>query len=228
MEQNGQAADEMIHAMDTLWIRNNIGFLARYWRTAKEALNNVASNPGGFTEFQDEPLGESYVAAVVANHLEHHNHSGILLAYAAMDEFMTVLSVRLGEVRDAPIAPNELRDRGVERYKKFIHKVCRIPAGDTKIDWPFLQDLSIVRNAIIHANGNRSLLSNPNQLEKVVERRRPKLSFKQESRLIVSDEFVLEAIMAIGNAALAVNALARPEAPGVTTRSSITAESKNS
>lgn len=211
MTDKVQSPEEMLVAFERFWIQNNVGFLARYWHTATEALKRVAADPEGITEFDGEPLGAKYVAAVVDNHLEHHNNAGVLLTYAVFDEFMAVLTRKLGKVREAPIAPNDLRDRGVRRYKKFVHQVCRVGVEDAGIDWQFLQDLSIVRNAIIHANGNKSLLGNPAELEGVVQRRSPDLSFKHESRLIVSNEFVVKSLVVVRHAALTVNRLTAPE-----------------
>ena len=210
MEDEVHSPDEMRHAMDEIWIQNNLGFLARYWHTAGEALKRVTENPESFTEFRRNDSPPQYVAAVVENHLENHNYSGVLLAYAIFDEFLNVLAGNLGRAVDAPINPGELRDRGVRRYRKFVHKVCRVPMEGTSIDWSFLEDLATVRNAIIHANGNKSLLSSPKELEQVVARRSPNLTFTHGVRLVVSDAFVVRSIEVIRDSALAVHALAGP------------------
>ncbi len=209
-----QTPEEMRHAFEEIWIRNNLGFLARYWHTAGEALKRVTAAPEEFAEFRESDSPPQYVDAVVESHLEHHNYSGVLLAYAVFDEFMTVLTANLGRACDAPIMPNELRDRGVRRYKKYVHQVCRIPVDSVAIDWSLLEDMATVRNAIIHANGNKGLLGNPKELEAVVRRRNPALSFKHAVRLNVSDEFVVTCIGAIRSTALAVHRLAGPSDEG--------------
>jgi len=215
VNQNRQTPDQIRHVMEEIWVRNNLGFLARYWHTASEALQKVTEDPGGFSEFRRDDSPPQHIAAVVESHLEHHNYSGVLLAYASFDEFLSVLAGNLGRATDAPIEPNDLRDRGVRRYKKFVHKVCRIPVDQIAIDWPFLEDFSAVRNAIIHANGNKSLLGNSKELERVVARRSPSLSFKHQTKLVVADSYVVECIEAIRDTAVAVHALAKPSDQGV-------------
>lgn len=197
--------NEFRRHMDEFWIRNNIAFLARYWTTASEALRAVAAEPERATEFRgrDDPPG--YAGAVVEGHLEHHHYSGVLLAYATFDEFMVVLTERLGTHHEAPITPNDLRDRGVRRYRKFVHQVCGVDADQVDIDWEFLEDFAAVRNAIIHANGNRSHLSNAKQLQQVVERRSPALGFKHEVKLVITEEYVRQCLLTVLRAATSLN-----------------------
>jgi hypothetical protein len=192
--------------MDEFWIRNNISFLTRYWATASEALRAVAAEPARATEFRDRDDLPGYAGAVIEGHLEHHHYSGVLLAYSTFDEFMIVLTERLGINHKAPITPNDLRDRGVRRYRKFVHQVCGIDADRVVIDWGFLEDFAVVRNAIIHANGNRSHLSNAKQLEQVVERRSPALGFKHEVKLVVTEEYVRQCLVTVLRAAMSLNA----------------------
>jgi hypothetical protein len=126
------SAEDTRRAFEAFWIRNNSAFLLRYWHTAGEALQTVVSDPNSFTEFKGSDSPEQYINAVVHGHLEHHNYSGVLLAYAVFDEFMVSMTAQLGRTRDAPIPPSDLRDRGVKRYKKFVHKVCRVSEKEAK------------------------------------------------------------------------------------------------
>lgn len=147
---------------------------------------------------------------MLASHLEHHSYTGVLLTYAVFDEFMATLTSKLGLSQGAPIVPGDLRDRGVRRYKKYVHQVCRIAPGKGRIDWGFLEDFATVRNAIIHANGNKSLLSTPRDLEQVVARRSGMLDFKHEVKLRVSPEFVTMCMTSTRDTALAINDMAHP------------------
>lgn len=131
----------------------------------------------------------------------------MLLTYALFDEFMVVLTRKLGRARGAVIKPSDLRDRGIRRYEKFIHKVCQVSRNEAEIDWGFFRDFAVVRNAIIHANGNQSLARAPQELEQIAMQRMPLLSFKHKVKVVVTQDFVQACIAATHKTALSVNAL---------------------
>lgn len=199
-----QSSAEMHRAFLKWWIQVNTDFLFRYWATAGVALKRVVDSPEGYAEFLKES-DKPAITAVVASHLEHHNFSGVLLGYAVFDEFMAILTEELRRSHEAPIGPGDLRDRGVKRYRKFVCRVCRIPEEQLAIDWEFLEDFATVRDAIIHANGNRSLLNNVARLDDVVKRHPTLLEFRHESKLTVSDDFVMKCFKATHDAALALS-----------------------
>jgi hypothetical protein len=99
-------------ALQEFWIRNNISFLVRYWTTATAALDRVKGDPENFKEFQVTGTEPEYVEAVLSNHKEHLCYSGVLLTYATMDEFLTVLAKDLGRIHNVRILPSDLKDRG--------------------------------------------------------------------------------------------------------------------
>lgn len=183
-------------SLEHLWIRTNLSFLLRYWKTATEALDRVSAAPDTFEEFKiagTDPPG--YVEAILASHKEQHCYAGILVTYALLDELMTTLAKRMGQARGAKIAPSDLKDRGMRRYEKYVCDVCGVDRDKIKIDWSFLHDFSIIRNALIHANGNTSLLSNPKHLARLVEKYPNELSFRHKTKLVIDEEFVARCIV---------------------------------
>ena len=190
--------------MQTVWVRNNVAFLVRYWWTAKDALNRVKERPDSFDEFKDNDLGPGYVAAVLSGHLEHHNYSAVLLAFASLEEFLTVLCADLGALRGVTVDLSDLKDRGVSRFRKFIHKVCGVTPESIEIDWAFLERLAVVRNCIVHANGNKGRLADPKSLDRVAADHPAELSFRHNAKLVISDDFVTRCFSATERTSLAV------------------------
>lgn len=191
--------------MQTIWIRNNMAFLYRYWSTAGRALELVVENPDQYEEFEDNEPG-GYVEAVVASHLDNHNYAAVLLTYAIFDEFFVALTTDLGKRKGVSQLPTQLRERGVKRYRKFVHHVCAVPPTDLGIDWEFLEDFATIRNCIVHANGNKSLVRNRPELERLLRRHGPQISLKDSVRVVVSSEFVERCMVVTQTAALALNA----------------------
>jgi hypothetical protein len=189
------------------WIRNNVAFLARYWTTACTALDRVVHDPKSYKEFEVNGTDAGYVNAVVSGHKERLGYSGVLLAYATLEEFLNFLTKDIGSVSNTKIRPCDLKDTGMKRYRKYIHEVCLIDSNDLNVAWCFLQDFSVVRDSIIHANGNKALLSSPNRLDAVVEKYAGELSFQHTSKLVVSDPFVERCISKTLESATKINSL---------------------
>lgn len=187
------------------WIRNNISFLTRYWLTATAALEGVNADPESFEEFQITGTDPRYVETILSSHKQHHCYSGVLITYATLDEFLAVLAKDVGRLHNIRIAPSDLKDRGVRQYKKYIHDVCPVDPNDLNIDWTFLHDFSLVRNSIIHANGNKLLLNTSEKLDAVVAKYPGELSFKHEAKLVVEDEFVARCIAKTSESATRIN-----------------------
>jgi hypothetical protein len=190
--------------MHLWWIRNNLSFLARYWYTATVALKRVSEAPETFEEFEMNGVERPYVDAVISSHLDHHNYAALLLVFANFEEFFSVLCGELGKVLGVTVEPNDLKDRGVQRFRKFIHKVCQVGDHDLQIDWSFLEQFAVVRNCLVHANGNRGRLADPKALDRVVAVYPNELSYLHQVKLRIFDEFVRRAIRETERASLAI------------------------
>ena len=123
-----------------------------------------------------------------------------------MDEFLAVLTKEVGRIHDIKILPSDLKDRGVKQYKKYIHDVCSVDPVNLTVDWEFLQDFSVVRNTIIHANGNKSLISAPKKLDALVAKYPGELSFEHNVKLVIDEEFVARCIAKTSESARSINA----------------------
>ena len=146
-----------VFAMQEFWIRQNMSFLARYWTTATEALARVKGDAENFKEFQIAGKEPHYVEAILSSHKDRLCYSGVLLTYATMEEFLAVLAKEVGRMHDIKILPSDLKGGGVKQYKKFIHDVCSVDPVNLNVIGNSFQNFSIVRNTIIHANGNSHL-----------------------------------------------------------------------
>lgn len=186
------------------WITNNLAFLTRYWYTASAALKRVSEAPETFEEFRAHGVERPYVDAVISSHLDHHHYAALLLAFASFEEFFSVLCGDLGKALGVTVEPTDLKDRGVQRFRKFIHKVCQVSEQDLQIDWLFLEQFAIVRNCLVHANGNRGRLADPKALDRVVSAYPAELSYVHNVKLRISDEFVGRVIRETERASLAI------------------------
>lgn len=54
MTEERQSPDEIHRIMTEWWVQTNVGFLFRYWSTARAALEQVVTSPGSYAEFRGE------------------------------------------------------------------------------------------------------------------------------------------------------------------------------
>ena len=186
-------------------IEHNMNLLDWYWTNMTEALDHMKESPERFSGLTHDSIRIDS-ESIIEGHEEQLCYSGVLLAYAHLDEYLFSLCGKLGEQLEITTELSDLRDRGVRRYKKFIEKFCSIEPPTIPINWPFLFDFSIVRDSVVHANGRIDLLRNPQKLKGAVERWPKLLHFKHNGmKLVVERDFVSKCNDAVHAAAKKIN-----------------------
>jgi len=51
------------------------------------------------------------------------------------------------------LTPHDLRDKGIEKYQKFLKHVCGLPFPDTGSEWQMIKRLGKLRNIFVHRGG---------------------------------------------------------------------------
>lgn len=75
---------------------------------------------------------------------------------------MYVLSNYLA--KDHAVKLQDIAGKGIFKYRKYLAKVCGIDFTPIEKDWEILLYYNQLRNHLVHAEGNRSLSKNSQQL----------------------------------------------------------------
>jgi len=81
-------------------------------------------------------------------------YSTITLIHAGVETQLIATANRLQEIHNYALKVNDLRGDSVDRAKTYITKVAGVAVG-SDIGWPILQDLSKLRNIIVHRRGRQ-------------------------------------------------------------------------
>ena len=87
----------------------------------------------------------------------------------------------------------DLAGQGVERAKLYMSKVCGVTFPDESREWNRLMDLSMIRNALAHADGNVKRMRDPERIRKVAGRT-PGLRLRRNFYLEIDQEYVASII----------------------------------
>lgn len=78
-------------------------------------------------------------------------YSFIVLLFLVTEKQLSEFCRTLQKKHNLPIKPNELRGDSIERSKTYIHRLAGI---SSVVDWKRVEDLSVVRNCIVHTMGD--------------------------------------------------------------------------
>lgn len=81
--------------------------------------------------------------------------SFIMSLYAFTEKKMFILSKYLS--RHHPIKLEDISGKGIFKYRKYLSKVCNIDFSSIEKDWEVLLHYNLLRNHLVHAEGERSL-----------------------------------------------------------------------
>jgi len=170
--------------------RNNYSFLARFMLTVSESLEKAVQNPEFHYGFQEYGAEENYVKSVLDGHREKLNFAGILLTYANFEEWLLFDINTLGKAYGCNLKLSDLNGSFIERCKKFIYKLCNIDSKELLVDWDSISDFIVVRNLIVHSNGNLTYANNREKINNVIKKYDGELSLKSDTRLVVHPKYV--------------------------------------
>lgn len=88
--------------------------------------------------------------------------SFIMAMYSFTEKKMYVLSNYLA--KDHAVKLEDIAGKGIFKYRKYLAKVCGIDFTPIEKDWEILLYYNQLRNHLVHAEGNRSLSKNSQQL----------------------------------------------------------------
>lgn len=88
--------------------------------------------------------------------------SFIISMYSFTEKKMYILSNYLS--KDHAVKLEDIAGKGIFKYRKYLAKVCGIDFTPIEKDWEILLHYNQLRNHFVHAEGNRSLSKNSQQL----------------------------------------------------------------
>lgn len=92
-----------------------------------------------------------------------------LTAYANLESCLDLLSDYYFDTKSLKISPKDLKDRGIQRSKKYLTKMVGLEFPDNTNDWESINKVARIRHCLIHANGIVSQSNDSIEIYSVVQ-----------------------------------------------------------
>lgn len=121
--------------------------------------------------------------------------------YSMVVTLCSVIEVALNDLcryichlKKYPLSLEDLREDGIRRAEAYLTKVCAIDFSTTAHEWNETLKLSLIRNCIVHAQGNVNEVKSPGKIQNVVANTRS-VSLKNDRYLIIEKDFIAASIL---------------------------------
>ncbi|PIB45223.1 hypothetical protein AOA59_05490 [Pseudomonas sp. 2822-15] len=121
--------------------------------------------------------------------LRMHRYSAILASYAYLENSMSKLCGKYYESMDLPLKPEEVRGEGIVKFRIYLEKLAKIDLETVNKNWSHLTTLNLIRNCIVHADGDANLIKNSSKLIGIINKSK-NLSFIEEQLIMMDASYI--------------------------------------
>ncbi|PLK49422.1 hypothetical protein [Uliginosibacterium sp. TH139] len=166
------------------------------------------------TQGDDDDGSYDYRASEAMREIEYvflrmHRYSAILAIYSYLETSMMVLCKDAKESLEISICVNDLRGEGIFACKKYLELLAGVDFNKINGTWSNLVVLNKVRNCIVHADGDANKARRDDLLNIIGSNRG--LSFVEKSLIMVSSDFIFDAIDDVENILVYLAETERPK-----------------
>ncbi len=121
--------------------------------------------------------------------LRMHRYSSLLTSYAYLENSMDKLCKKYFDSMDLPLKPSDLTGDGIVKFKLYLEKLAKIDFAPANKQWSHLSSLNLIRNCIIHADGDANQVKQPKRIITLVNSTKD-LSFIEEHLVMMEASYV--------------------------------------
>ena len=125
--------------------------------------------------------------------LRMHRYSVILASYAYVENSMSKLCNKYYDSMNLPLKPFEVSGDGIVKFKLYLEKLAKIDFKTINKQWSHLTTLNLIRNCIVHADGDASLIKKSTKLIGIIDSSKD-LSFIEEQLIMMDDSYIYSTV----------------------------------
>lgn len=95
-------------------------------------------------------------------------YSAIVSLYSFLESYLCEKCNIESKRKSQSIGIKDLKGEGILRARNFLAKVCGLPFPDSSNAWQELNKFRLIRNLVIHAQGNLKFTESPEKVRKVI------------------------------------------------------------
>jgi len=129
----------------------------------------------------------------VDSHIGMFRKSTIVYIYSFLESSMVNFCNHLSSKYSYPVCLADIRGEGITRAKIYLEKLADVDFEKMNGEWSDLKNLNVVRNCIVHCNGNVALDKNTKKITQIVNNS-SNLSLQMGQYIQIEREYIDRAI----------------------------------
>lgn len=125
--------------------------------------------------------------------LKNLRYSAVVSVYSFLEVALNDLCAYLKRAMGLLLDLGDLTGDGIMRAKVFLIKVCKVDFPEKSNEWQEIMKLNLVRNCIVHTQGDVRCVSSPTKLKDVV-RNTKGLKIDNDIFLLIDSSYIVTAI----------------------------------
>ncbi len=118
-----------------------------------------------------------------------YRDSTLVSIYSFLENTMRSTCVILQKINEYPIELNDLTGDGIQRSKLYLEKMAKIDFNEINGIWANLQNLNLLRNCIVHVEGDTLNFKSKEKLRNIVTNSNY-LYLKMDREIIIEREYI--------------------------------------
>jgi hypothetical protein len=200
-----------IHPAVTLNLKENIikrleGFRAYSNELEAKFENDIETiaEKYGLKDLEGDSAGARALEIIVSEEYRNisdtfigtYRDSTLVSIYSFLENTMRSICAILHKFNEYPIELSDLTGDGIQRSKSYLEKMAKIDFSEINGNWSNLQNLALLRNCIVHVEGDTLNFRSKEKLRSIVENNQH-LYLKRDREIVVEREYIDFAIIEV-------------------------------
>lgn len=113
--------------------------------------------------------------------------------YSLLESELRSLCEALWHLKNCPLKPSELADKGITRSQTYLKKVVKIKFPDRTMQWQEIKNYNLLRNKFAHGEDRVWDTKEDRKFKSYVEKK-TSISLDEHGRILISRDFIQEVI----------------------------------
>lgn len=135
----------------------------------------------------------NFIREIEFVYLRLHRYASILAVYAYLESSMSEICHQEQQNLRISISAEDLKGEGIVKFQEYLKKIAQLDISKINDSWSHLLKINLIRNCIIHCNGNIENSKKRDQLIKIISTTK-EIETIEGSLINLSPDFVKESI----------------------------------
>ncbi|AWG44890.1 hypothetical protein BEH_24645 (plasmid) [Priestia filamentosa] len=154
----------------------------------------------GIKELQEEEV-DDYIDEYLDNLIQYSYDFPTLMRKSLFVSIYTFLEDKMVDLcvptDNTLLNLNDIQGKGIEQASVYLKKVLRLDFPDSGKEWHYIKKANLIRNCIVHANGNVSKSTSQKKLRNIINDM-PSITIDKSDHIRLDSNFCLDFVENVG------------------------------